>query len=191
MEFLFILLLGAVTFGVCYLLDKGLTVIFRNKPQHKTGLSVRLNPHYGGAGLILLALGIAAVISGLGNSKVLLLCGSIVILLGVGLGVYYLSFGVYYDEDSFLLTTIGKKSAMYRFEDIQGQKLYQVTGGSTLVELYLSDGRTVSLQSNMKGVYPFLDAAFYGWCRQKNITAEDCAFHDPSNSCWFPNMEEV
>lgn len=191
MEFLFILLLGAVTFGICYLLDKGLAGIFRNKPQHKTGLSVRLNPHYGGAGLILLTLGIAAVISGLGNSKILLLCGSIVILLGVGLGVYYLSFGVYYDEDSFLLATIGKKSVTYRFADIQGQKLYQVTGGSTLVELYLSDGRTVSLQSNMKGVYPFLDAAFHGWCRQKDIAAEDCAFHDPSNSCWFPTMEEV
>ena len=191
MEFVLILLLGAVTFGVCYLLDKGLKAIFRNKPQHKTGLSVRLNPHYGGAGLILLVLGIAAIISGLGNSKVLLFCGSIVLLLGVGLGVYYLSFGVYYDADSFLLTTIGKKSATYRFADIQGQKLYQVTGGSTLVELYLSDGRTVSLQSNMKGVYPFLDAAFNGWCRQKNITIDDCPFYDPRNSCWFPTMEDV
>ena len=56
MEFVLVLLIGAVTFGVCYLLDKGLKAIFRNKPQHKTGLSVRLNPHYGGAAVILLAL---------------------------------------------------------------------------------------------------------------------------------------
>ena len=191
MEILFIVLLGAATFGVCFLFDKGLKGIFRNKAQHKTGLSVRLNPHYGGAGVILLALGIAAVISGLDNSKVLILCGSIVMLVGIGLGVYYLSFGVYYDEESFLLTTVGKKSKTYRFQDIQGQKLYQITGGSIMVELYLTDGRTVSFQSNMKGIYPFLDAAFHGWCRQKNLTVDDCPFYDPRNSCWFPTMEDV
>ena len=190
MYILVILLLGGATFGVCFLFDKGLTGVFRNKPQHKTGLSVRLSQHYGGAGLILAVLGLAAVFKGLESSKMLLICGIIVILMGLGLIVYYMSFGVYYDSNSFILTTFGKKSTTYSFADIQGQRLYRVSGGHVMVELFLKDGRSVGLQSNMKGIYPFLDAAFAGWCRQKGLTAEECTFHDPGNSCWFPSMEE-
>lgn len=190
MDLLLILLVGAATFGVCFLLDKVFTGAFRSKPQHKTGLSVRLSQHYGGAGLVLALLGIIAVFQGWTDSKVLLFCGGFVAVLGVALIVYYLSFGIYYDKESFLLTTFGKKSAAYSYADIQGQKLYRVTGGSIMVELYLRDGRTVSLQSTMKGIYPFLDAAFDGWCRQTDTKPEDCAFHDPANSCWFPSMEE-
>lgn len=190
MEFLLILLIGAVTFGVCFLLDKVFTRTFRGRPQHKTGLSVRLSQHYGGAGVVLLLLGVLAVFQGWGSSTLLLIGGGFVAVLGIALIVYYMSFGIYYDADSLILTTFGKKGAVYSFSDIQGQKLYRVTGGSVVIELYLRDGRTVSLQSTMKGVYPFMDAAFAGWCRQRGVVTEDCPFHDPQNSCWFPGVEE-
>lgn len=190
MEFLLILLVGAVTFGVCFLLDKGFTGVFRSKPQHKTGLSVRLSQHYGGVGLVLALLGALAVYNGWGSSMVLLCCGGFVAVLGIALIVYYLSFGIYYGKENFLLTTFGKKSKVYSYGDILGQKLYRVVGGNVIVELYFKDGRTVSLQSNMKGVYPFLDAAFGGWCRQTGANPEACAFYDPNNSCWFPSVEE-
>lgn len=189
MDFLFILLLGAATFGLCFLVDKLYTHFFRSKPQHKTGKSVRLSQHYGGAGVILLLLGLLAVFQSAG-SALLLVCGCFVILLGIGLIVYYLTFGVYYDADSLVLTTFGKKSTVYSYADIRGQKLYQVAGGNVMIELYFTDGRTVALQSNMKGVYPFLDAAFAGWCRQTGADPENCPFYDPQNSCWFPSVEE-
>jgi len=189
MEFLLILLIGAVTFGVCFLLDKGFTKAFRSKPQHKSGQSVRLSQHYGGAGVILGLLGLLALFHSTGSS-LLLICGSFVILLGAALIVYYLTFGVYYDADSMILTTFGKKSTVYSYKNIRGQKLYRVTGGNVIIELYFDDGRTVALQSNMKGVYPFLDTAFAGWCRQANHIKEDCSFYDPHNSCWFPSVEE-
>lgn len=185
-----ILLIGAITFLLCFLADKGFTAAFRNKPQHKSGLSVQMSQHYGGAGLVLVLLGVSAVFNGWGSSKLLLFCGGFVAVLGIALVVYYLSFGIYYDEDGFLLTAFGKKNVTYSYRDIKGQKLYRVTGGNVLVELYFRDDRTVTLQSNMKGVYPFLDAAFNGWCRQTGISAEECSFHDPENSCWFPSMEE-
>ena len=51
----------------------------------------------------------------------------------------------------------------------------------------LENGKSVSVNSNMDGVYPFLDAAFSHWCRQKGIDPESCAFHDPSKSWWFPH----
>lgn len=189
MEIVAILLIGAVTFGVCFLADKGFTGIFRNKKQHKTGLSVRLSQHYGGAGVVLGLLGLIAIFEGAKDSTVLLIGGAVVLLLGVALMVYYMSFGIYYDADSFILSSIGNKSAVYSFSDIQGQRLYQVTGGSVLIELHLRDGRTVGLQSTMKGVYPFLDAAFEGWCRQNGTKRDACAFHDPSQSKWFPEVE--
>lgn len=189
MDYVAILLIGALTFGVCFLADKGFTGIFRSKKQHKTGLSVRLSQHYGGAGIVLGLLGLIAIFEGAKNSTVLLVGGCIVLLLGIALMVYYMSFGIYYDGDSFVLSTFGKKSTTYSFADIQGQRLFQVTGGSVLIELHLQDGRTVGLQSTMKGVYPFLDAAFAGWCRQNGTDRDSCEFHDPSVSHWFPEVE--
>lgn len=191
MDFLAIIVVAAVTFGGCYLLDKGFTKVFRGTRQHQTGLSVRLNKRYGSGGLLLAVLGVAAFFSGLSNSTVLLVGGIFVALLGVGLIVYYMTFGLFYDEDSFVLTTFGRKSVTYAFREIRSQQLYAVTGGSTIIELQLQDGRAVSLQSNMTGVYPFLDTAFAGWCRQTGRKAEDCPFHDPENSRWFPGTEEL
>lgn len=190
MDLLAIVVVAAVTFGVCYLLDKGFTKVFRGTRQHQTGLSVRLSKRYGSGGLLLAVLGLAAVLTGLQNSTVLLVGGIFVALLGAGFIVYYMTFGVYYDEESFVLTTFGRKSETYAFRDIRAQQLYTVTGGSTIIELHLQDGRAVSLQSNMTGVYPFLDAAFAGWCRQTGKRAEDCSFYDPENSRWFPAVEE-
>ena len=114
----------------------------------------------------------------------------IVLVLGISLAVYYLSFGIFYNEDTFLVSTLGKKSDSYRYSQIVSQKLYLITGGNIVVELTMDTGSTVSLQSTMDGVYPFLDAAFSAWCRQKGIREADCPFHDPSKSWWFPHEEE-
>ncbi len=189
MEFIAVILVAAVTLGCCFLLDKGFQKNFRGTVQHKSGLSVRLNKKYGAFGLIFMALGVGAVFSGWGNSRLLVGGGAMLFVIGVGLAVYYMTFGLFYDEESFVLTTFGKKSKVYRYEDIQYQQLYH-SYGNTLIELHLSDGRALQLQAAMIGVYPFLDQAFAGWCKQKGICAEDCEFHDPQNSCWFPNGEE-
>ncbi len=186
-----VLLIAAATFGVCYLFDKGYTAKFRNKVQHHSGLSVRLSKRYAAFGLILFVIGLAAVFTGLTNGPVLLIGGIIVMLMGIGLIVYYMTFGVFYDADSFIVTTFGKKSRTYNFRDIRSQQLYVVQGGNIIIELHLSDKTAVSLQSVMEGVYPFLDHAFAAWCRQTGRNPESCAFHDPSNSLWFPSEEEI
>lgn len=181
-------LVAAVVFGLCFLLDKGFTKLFRGKEQHKSGLSVRYNKKFGAFGLILVVLGIAGLFASSGD-LFLVIAGCVVILVGIGLIVYYMTFGMFYDADSFVLTTFGKKSAEYAFRDIRSQRLY-ASGGTTVIELYLSDGNSVTLQSTMEGVYPFLDKAFAAWCRQKGIDPEGCDFHDPDNSLWFPSMED-
>lgn len=177
------------TFLLCWLLDKGFIKAFRNKPQHQSGMSVRLNKHYGGVGTVLIVLGVAAVVLGSKEELLLWIGGAMLILLGICLIVYYMTFGIYYDDDSFVLTTFGRKSVTYRFAEIKAQQLYN-SYGNILIELHMTDGRAVQLQANMKDVYPFLDKAFSGWLRQKNVRAEDCGFHDPDNSCWFPPVED-
>ena len=191
MQYVAYLLLMALVFGACFLVDKGFTKIFRGKKQHKTGLSVRVNRRYGAFGLILFALGVAAIFSGIsGKNTVLIVGGAVVLVAGIGMIVYYMTFGVYYDDDSFILTTFGRKSKTYQFRNITSQQLYNASS-NILIELELDDGRSVGLQAAMTGVYPFLDTAFAGWCRQKGIDPADCPFHDPDNSCWFPPVGEA
>ena len=180
---------AAVVFGLCRLVDIGFQKLFRNKAEHLSGQAVRVNKRYGVFGVILVALGIAAIVSGVKGDNVLLWGGIIVLLLGASLTVYYLGFGIFYNADSFLVSTLFKKSVSYPYSAIASQKLYLITGGNIVVELQLENGKTVSLQSTMEGVYPFLDTAFQNWCRQKNLDPDACEFYDPQKSWWFPHEE--
>lgn len=189
MEFAAILIVAAAVFGLCFLVDKGFTKTFRGKPQHASGLSVRLKKHYGSMGLIIAIVGLAAIFTGLSGNWLLILGGCLLVVVGLCLVVYYMTFGIFYDEEQFILTTFGKRSSTYFYRDIQCQQLY-TSYGNIIIELHMSDGRTVQLQSNMEGVYPFLDKAFSAWLRQTGRTVEDCPFHDPDNSCWFPGVED-
>ena len=184
-----VIIAAALTFGICFLVDKGYTRLFRSKQQHKTGLQVRVSKRYASIGLVLCILGILAVFTGVGGETVLLIGGGIVIFIGCALIGHYMSFGVYYDADSFIVTTFGKKNPVYRFGDIRHQKLYMIQGGSIVVELHMADGSAVSIHTSMEGAYPFLDHAFNAWCRQTDQDPDGCTFHDPGNHLWFPNEE--
>ena len=191
MTVILILLIAAAVFGVCFLVDRAFAKLFRSKAQHRSGKAVRANKRYGLFGVILSVLGIMAICVGIADGSVLLWGGIIVLLMGLGLAVYYLSFGVFYDGETFLLSRFGKKDVTYRFSDIQGQKLYLVQGGNVIIELHMTGGGIVSLQSTMDGVYPFLDTAFAAWCLQTSRDPQSCDFHDPSQSLWFPTVEDV
>lgn len=189
MEIVLIIIVAALVFGLCYIVDKGFTGVFRGTPQHATGQAVRLNKRYGSTGLVVAVIGLAAVFAGMSGAWVLTAGGALLLLLGAGLVTYYMTFGIYYDDDSFVLTTFGKKSGTYSFSDIKTQQLF-VSYGNIIIELHLVDGRSVQLQSTMTDVYLFLDHAFAAWLRQTGRKKEDCAFYDPDNSCWFPAAEE-
>ena len=191
MTFFLILLIAAAVFGLCFAVDKAFAKLFRSKAQHRSGMAVRANKRYGLFGVILSVLGVMAICVGISDGSVLLWGGIIVLLMGICLAVYYLSFGVFYDGETFLLSRFGKKEVTYRFCEIKGQKLYLVQGGNVIIELHMTDGNTVSLQSTMDGVYPFLDTAFAAWCMQTGRDPQSCDFHDPSQSLWFPTVEET
>ena len=191
MNILSILLIAAVVFGTCRFIDVLFTNIFRSKAQHRSGMAVRVSKHYGVFGVCLSVLGILAMGVGVTGGMALILGGAVVLIMGICLAVYYLTHGIFYDGETFLVSSFRKEDRVYQFQDITEQKLYLVQGGSLIIELYLNDGTSVSLQSSMDGVYLFLDTAFAGWCLQKNIDPQECHFHDPSKSWWFPHEEEV
>lgn len=186
-----IILVAAVIFGICYLVDKGFAKLFRSKAQHRSGMAVRANKRYGIFGVILTVLGIMAVCVGITDGPVLIWGGIFVLLMGIALAVYYLSFGIFYDGESLLLQRFGKKDVTHYYREIVGQKLYLIQGGNIVVELHMADGSAVSVQSAFDGVYPFLDTAFAGWCLQTGRDPQSCDFHDPSQSLWFPTVEEI
>ena len=190
MEYIAVIIVAALVFGVCFLVDRLFTKMFRSQSQHHSGTAVRLSKRYGSFGLIFCLFGIGVLLAGLQDQWLLLAGGILILCLGVGLITYYLSFGVFYDSNSFILTTFGKRSKAYAYKDITGQQLYATTGQQTVIELYLSDGRTFQLQSTMTGVYAFMDHAFAVWLQQTGKCREDCTFYDPQNSCWFPPVGE-
>ena len=190
-QFIPIILVAAVIFGICYLVDKTFSKLFRSKAQHRSGMAVRANKRYGVFGVVLTVLGIMAVCVGITDGPVLIWGGIFVLLMGIALAVYYLSFGIFYDGESLLLQRFGKKDVTYYYKEILGQKLYLIQGGNIVVELHMADGSAVSVQSSFEGIYPFLDTAFAGWCLQTGRDPQSCDFHDPSQSLWFPTVEEV
>jgi len=191
MQIIPILLVAAAVFGICYLVDKAFTKKFRSKQQHMSGLAVRANKMYGVFGVLLIAVGVMAIVVGIGSGILLLIGGIVVLVMGAALAAHYLSFGIFYDGETFLVSSFGKKSVAHSYKEITEQKLYVLQGGSVLVELYLTDGTSVTLQSTLDGVYPFLDTAFAGWCIQTGRDPQSCDFHDPSKHWWFPHEEEV
>ena len=185
MEFVAIIVLAALVFGACFLVDKGFTKVFRSQAQHISGKAVRLNKRYGSIGIVIAVIGLAAIFTGIPESLLLIIGGSIMVLMGVGLVVYYMGYGVFYDEDSFIFMTLGKRTATYYYRDIRSQQLYN-NQGHLLIELYMADGKAVQLQSTMNGCFEFMDQAFAGWLKQTGRTRESCPWYDPDNSCWFP-----
>lgn len=189
MELVVVLFVAAATFGVCFGVDKLFTKLFRSQQQHKSGRSVRLSKRYASIGLIMAVLGIAALFAGAKEGWLMYVGGGVLLAVGICLVVYYMTFGVFYDDDGFILTTFGKKSTTYRYSDIKSQQLYN-SYGNIIIELHLADGRSVQMQSTMHGVYTFMDKAFAAWLRQTGKKQEDCDHYDPDNCCWFPKVEE-
>ena len=185
------LLVIAATFGAMFLLDKSLTKLFRSREQHRSGTAVRLKKHFGLLSLALMALGLLGIVTFFTDRNLILLVGGLLVLPGGAvLGIYYLTHGIFYDDESFLYVTFGNNAREYRYADIQGQKLYEIQGGTLLVELHMADEKTVSVQFSMEGAPSFLDKAAHARLRQLDLNSHECDWFDESQGRWFPPVEE-
>lgn len=186
-----VIVIAALAFGLCFAVDKLYTKLFRSRAQHRSGQSVRHSKRYGSIGLVLAVIGLAALMTGIGNNTALVVGSLIVLALGVGLIIYYLSSGIYYDDAGFLVESFGKRSAFYSYGQILHQQLYTLQGGGIIVELHMENGEAVQVVSNMPEYDRFLAFAFRQWCKCKGMDPENCSFHDPETGRWFPAKEEI
>ena len=191
MEYVLIILTAGVVIGLCFLVDFLFKKLFRSQAQHMSGLAVRLHKRYGTFGLLMMILGVVALIAGINGDMgkwLFIAGGSLIVLVGAFLVVYYLSTGIFYDDDGFIYTSLTKKKKFYAYRDIQAQQQYN-NGGQLLIELHMKDGSAVQIQSTMTGAVDFMDHAFAAWLRQTGREEEDCEFYDRSHSVWFPPVE--
>ena len=185
------LLVIAATFGAMCHSDKGLTRRFRSREQHHSGTAVRLKKHYGILSLAMMILGVLGVLPFFFDGNVILLLGGLLVAPGGAvLGIYYLTHGIFYDNDTFLSTTFGNRSVTYRYADIRAQKLYEIQGGTLLVELHMENGKTVSVQTSMEGAPSFLDKAAHARMRQLGLNSHECAWFDETKGQWIPPLED-
>ena len=108
--------------------------------------------------------------------------------MGIALVIAYMSFGIYYDEDSLILSKFGKPSQTFYFKNIRSQQIY-LASGNVVVELHMHDGNHFQVHTGMTNMYAFMDHAFRVWLQQTGRTQEMCTWYDPDNSCWFPPYE--
>ena len=185
------LLVIAATFGAMFLIDKGLTKLFRSREQHHSGTAVRLKKHYGILSLAMIILGVLGILTFFFDGNVILLLGGFLVAPGGAvLGIYYLTHGIFYNDESFLYVSFGNRSREYRYGDIRGQKLYEIQGGTLLVELHMADGKAVSVQTSMEGAKTFLDKAAHARMRQLGLNSHECDWFDETEGRWFPPVEE-
>ena len=185
------ILVAILTFGAMFAIDKGLTKLFRSREQHRSGTAVRLKKYYGVLSLALMILGVLGVVSYFSEKSLVLLIGGLLVAPGGAvLGIDYLTHGVFYDDESFLYVPFGNRGTTYRYGDIAGQKLYEIQGGSLLVELHMTDGKAVSVQSTMEGAMTFLDKAAHARMRQLGLNSHECDWFDETQSRWFPPIAE-
>ena len=188
MQLVATLIILAAMFGLCFLVDKLFTRLFRSRKEQRSGLAVHYNKRTALFGLLLVVLGIFSTMTGAQKSLFLLIGGIVVLLGGIALLVYYLSFGIFYDDESILVSAFLKKSRTYVYSDIVHQTVL-IAGGTLLAEVYFADGSAITVASNMDGAVPFLDHAFARWCEARGIAPDQCAFHDPGQFRWFPEEE--
>ena len=189
MKYVVVLVVIACTIGLCFGLDKIFNKIFRGKIQHKSGMRVKANKRYATFGLILASLGVAALCSSHNSRVLILIAGIAMLLVGLGLVVYYLCFGIYYDDESFIYSSLFRKNLTYKYKDIVAQQLYY-SGANVVIELHLFDKKTIQLQSSMDGVSTFMNKALEGWLKQNNKVVEDIPNYDPHQFRWFPSLQE-
>ncbi len=187
-NYIWIILIALTTFLVCFLVDKVFNLLFRSRRQHQSRRQVRLRRRMAAFGLIVAVLGAACVIFYWGRQPVIFWSGVALLLMGGAMVVYYVCFGVFYDEEGFLHSTFGKKPRFYNYRQIRFQQLYN-SQGSIVVELHLEGGDCLQIQDSMEGAWEFLDYAYEMWRMEKGLSDDKCAFHNADKCQWFPQVE--
>ena len=163
-KYVFVLIVCAVVFLVCFLIDSLLKLLFPKSRLEKSKQVVRPP-----------------------RSDVLFIIGSIVaVIFGVILLCTYFSFVIYYDDEGFLYKAWGHGKQEFRYSQIRGQRSLLTRGG---VNTILFVGKEeINLYSAMQNLNAFLSKAFFKWCAAKGIDP-DSVENNPRMATYFPDPD--
>ena len=182
-KYIFVLIVCAVVFLICFLIDTLFKVIFPKSKLEKSKQVVR-PPR------ILTFAGVAVLIKNLaGTPDTLFLIGSIVaIIFGVILLCTYFSVVIYFDDEGFLYKAWGHGKKEFRYSQIRGQRSLLTRGGVNTI-LFVGD-EEINLYSAMQNLNAFLSKAFFKWCAVKGIDP-DTIENNPRMATYFPDPDDV
>ena len=189
-KYIFVLIVCAVVFLICFLIDTLFKVIFPKSKLEKSKQVVHLPRRQAIFGIILTFAAIVVFVRFLPQKMdVLLLIGAVVaLLLGTLLLVSYCSFAIYYDEETFLYRNFRHKKTLYHYSQIRGQRSLQTRSGIN-TELFVGE-ESLQLYSAMQGLDAFLNKAFFRWCAVKGIDP-DSIENNPPMLTYFPDPDNV
>lgn len=188
MKYVFLILLCAFVFLICFLIDLLIKKLFPKDRLESSKQCVRLPRREAIFGVILVFAAIVVFVRFLPQKMdALLLIGAIVaLLLGALLLVSYCSFAIYYDDETFLYRNFRHKKTVYHYSQIRGQRSLQTRSGIN-TELFVG-GESLQLYSAMQGLDAFLNKAFFRWCAVKGIDP-DSVENNPPMLTYFPDPD--
>ena len=189
-KYIFVLIVCAVVFLICFLIDSLFKVIFPKSKLEKSKQVVRPPRKSAVAGVILTFAGVAVLIKNLaGTPDTLFLIGSIVaIIFGVILLCTYFSVVIYFDDEGFLYKAWGHGRKEFRYSQIRGQRSLLTRGGVNTI-LFVGD-EEINLYSAMQNLNAFLSKAFFKWCAVKGIDP-DTIENNPRMATYFPDPDNA
>lgn len=185
MQYLAYFILVAVGFGLIALCDWLLKkLLFRRRRE---GAAVRLPRYSFLLGLFLTLLGFVAVLYLPRSERALWFGCWVVLIIGLYVLVNFFWTGIFYDDETFTVRALGRKTRTYRYGDITSQRGFLAKSGWN--SLLYAAGEEVQLYAAMQGLSDFLNKAFFAWCRANQIDP-DTVENDPHNLIFFPDPEE-
>lgn len=188
-KYIFVLIVCAAVFLICFLIDTLFKLIFPKSRLEKSKQVVRPPRRSAVIGVILTFAGAAMLVKLLPEkSDVLFLIGSIVaVIFGVILLCTYFSIAIYYDDEGFLYKAWGHGKKEFRYSQIKGQRSLLTRGGVNTI-LFVGD-EEINLYSAMQNLNAFLSKAFFKWCTAKGIDP-DTVENNPRMATYFPDPDD-
>ncbi len=183
MIYVFFALVGAATFGLCFLIDR---LVRRFSHGGVAPQTVRQPTRSAGIGIVLLVAGVALLLFLPGSLGIV--GGIVLCFMGSVLAASYFFFSIHYDDEGFTCHGF-KGSVYYRYNQIRGEQALATRSGIAVM-LYVGD-TTVELSEAMKGVRSFLSHAYYARCRQLGLDPAACPPPEPGSLVWFPPPPET
>ena len=168
-KYIFVLIVCAVVFLICFLIDTLFKVIFPKSKLEKSKQVVRPPRKSAVAGVILTFAGVAVLIKNLAGTPDTL-------------------FLIYFDDEGFLYKAWGHGKKEFRYSQIRGQRSLLTRGGVNTI-LFVGDEEII-LYSAMQNLNAFLSKAFFKWCAVKGIDP-DTIENNPRMATYFPDPDDV